>query len=314
MEICEVEPVHDPLSAYWITLKIFRGPFEKHVREHINPVTPLSLLREARSRLGTAKLTLERRLHEADLLGDAPLTFPDFLGIGAQKSGTTWLNANLRSHPDIFLTEEELHYFDWNYWTPLRHYSEVFSEQDAAVSGEITPGYSILPVHRIRLIHALRPDLKLIFLMRDPIERAWSQARMNLVKLTDREYDEVPDEKFLDHFTQSRSLKRGDSLQILENWLTVFPEDQLHVDFFARIDDDPQGLLKDVFSFLGVTTDVDWKNLPYNEVIFSGPKRKMPAHLRSFLEDLYAADLRRLHDRFGDPVRPWLEAVSDPPS
>lgn len=278
-------------------------------------MTPASLLREVRSRIGTAKLNLERRLYETDLFGE--VSFPDFLGIGAQKSGTTWLNANLRSHPDIFLAKDELHYFDQYWWTSLRGYSEVFSERHASVAGEITPAYSILPVHRIRVIRALRPDLKLIFLMRNPIERAWSQARMNLVTLTDREYEEVSDEEFLDHFTQERSIssiKRGDYLQILDNWLTVFPEDQLHVDFFERIADDPQGLLEDVFSFLGVSTEVDWKNFPYNEVIFSGSDREIPPHFRSFLEDLYTEDLKRLHDRFGEPVRPWLEEISDSPT
>lgn len=277
----------------------------------------MSLLREARARLGTAKLNIERRLHEMGLLGDAPLTFPDFLGIGAQKSGTTWLNANLRSHPDIFVAKDELHYFDQKWWTPLRRYSKVFAGRALSVSGEITPAYSILPLHRIRVIHALRPDLKLIFLMRNPIERAWSQARMNLVKLTDREYEDVSEEEFLEHFTQPRSIssiKRGDYLQILDNWLAVFPEEQLHVDFFERIADDPQGLLEDVFSFLDVSTDVDWEKFPYNEVIFSGPDREIPPHFRSFLEDLFAEDMRRLHDRFGDPVHPWLEGGSDSPS
>lgn len=277
-------------------------------------MTSPSFLREIRYRLGTAKLDLERRLHETGLLGGPPLTFPDFLGIGAQKSGTTWLNSNLRAHPEIFLADEELHYFDWNWWTPLRRYSDVFAGRDAAVSGEITPSYSILPLHRIRVIHAVRPDLQLIFLMRNPIERAWSQARMNLVKLTDREYEDVSDAEFLDHFTQDRSIKRGDYLQILDNWLTVFPEDQLYVDVFERIADDPRGLLEDVFSFLGVSTDVQWDHFPYDEVIFSGPSREMPAHFRSFLEDLYAEDLERLYDRFGEPVRPWVESVSDAPA
>lgn len=275
-------------------------------------MTPLSFLREARARIGTAKLELERRLYQNGFFEEAPRTFPTFLGIGAQKSGTSWLNANLRSHPDIFLAEEELHYFDRNYWTPLRRYSETFAGRAASVSGEITPAYSILPVHRIRVIRALRPELKLIFLMRNPIERAWSQARMNLVKLTDRDYEEVSDAEFLDHFTQDRSIDRGNYLQILDNWLTVFPKEQLHVDFFERIADDPRGLLEDVFTFLGVTTDVDWHDFPYNEVIFSGPKREMPAHFRSFLEDVYAEDLKRLHDRFGEPVRPWMEGVSGP--
>lgn len=277
-------------------------------------MTPRSVLKTVRFRLGTAKLEIETWLRQEAGLGAPPHPFPDFLGIGAQKSGTTWLNTNLRAHPEIFLPEEELHYFDWNHWRPFTAYTQVFADVNEPVKGEITPGYSILPIHRIRLIHSLRPDLKLIFLMRNPIERAWSQARMNLVTLTDRRFEDVPDEAFFDHFTQDRTIKRGDYLQILNNWLSVFPDEQLYIDFFERLSSDPQGLLKNVFDFLGVTTDVDWDSFPYNEVIFSGPQKEMPPRFRSFLRELYAEDLERLHERFGENVRPWLEAASEPRS
>lgn len=253
----------------------------------------------------------EKWLYRRGMLEASSLPFPDFLGIGAQKAGTTWLYENLRSHPDLFLPEDkELHYFDWNYNNLLWSYTKHFRAAGDRTKGEITPGYSILPVERIRDIHAFRPDLKLIFLMRNPIERAWSQARMNLVRFTDRAFEDVPDAEFYDHFEDPRSVKRGDYLQILSNWTTVFPENQIHIDFFERVAEDPRGLLRDVFRFLDVRTDIEWGDLPFNEVVFSNPRREMPQKFRQYLEEFYEDDIQALHKRFGLPATKWLKDLS----
>ncbi len=59
---------------------------------------------------------LENPLYFNGLLASKTLCLPHFLGIGAQKAGTTWLHENLQCHPEIFLPEpKELHHFDWNY-------------------------------------------------------------------------------------------------------------------------------------------------------------------------------------------------------
>ncbi len=65
-----------------------------------------------------------------------PRHLPAFLGIGAQKSGTTWLHARLREHPSIYLPEEkEQHYFDWNFHRPLAEYARVFRPAGERLAG-----------------------------------------------------------------------------------------------------------------------------------------------------------------------------------
>ena len=71
--------------------------------------------------------------------------FPDFIGIGAQKAGTTWLDRNLRAHPQIWMPErKELHYFDRriaDMRSPTDEWSaSIFETGRARVTGEITPG------------------------------------------------------------------------------------------------------------------------------------------------------------------------------
>lgn len=102
--------------------------------------------------------------------------FPDFLGIGAQKGGTTSLHRLLETHPGVFLPpEKEVHYFSKRFALGPDWYAARFA---AACSrqrcGEITPYYLFHPEAPGR-IHALLPEARLIVLLRDPVERALSQ-------------------------------------------------------------------------------------------------------------------------------------------
>ena len=231
---------------------------------------------------------------------------PDFLGIGAQKAGTTWLHENLRSHPELYLPEaKELHYFDWNFHRSLRFYSGHFRAGAGRVTGEITPGYSILPPTRIALIRDLMPDLRLLFLVRNPIDRAWSQALMNLVSRDNRRCEDVSEDEFRRHFRSARSARRGDYLRTIDDWLAHFPQEQLFVGFYEDFSARPRELLADVFRHLRVSTDVDWTAFPYHRVVFKGVRAPLPTHLRAELVEMYRDDLRRLGERFGQRVGAW---------
>src|SRR5262245_45560865 len=106
---------------------------------------------------------------------------PDFLVISPPKTGSTWLARNLRCHPELFVPAiKEVKYFScFLRWLDLNWYLDHFSEGEGRVKGEASPSNAILPVERIRIIRRLMPDVKLIFLMREPIARAWSHARHN---------------------------------------------------------------------------------------------------------------------------------------
>jgi len=248
----------------------------------------------------------EKRISARIMRTNANLYLPDFLGIGAQKAGTSWLYENLRRHPALYLPEsKELHYFDWNFFKSLRFYSAKFEPGCQKVKGEITPGYSILSLGRIRLIRALMPDVRLIFLMRNPIDRAFSQALMNLVNFPNRAFKEVGESEFYSHFKAKRSVKRGNYLTILDNWLSVFPHEQLYIGFFEDITDCPQKLLGEVFAHIGVSQEVDWSSFPYRRVINKNPGIPMPKKYRDLLKEIYCQDIENLYARFGDRVATW---------
>lgn len=101
---------------------------------------------------------------------------PDFLGIGVQKGGTTTLQRLLEQHPGVFLpASKEQHFFTLHYAEGEQWYRQRFIGADPQqCCGEITPYYLFHP-EAPRRIRALVPGVRLIVLLRDPVERALSQ-------------------------------------------------------------------------------------------------------------------------------------------
>ena len=103
------------------------------------------------------------------------LRLPDFLGIGTQKGGTTSLQLWLAQHPEVFLpSSKEVQYFSLHADQPLSWYASHFSAaQPQQTLGEITPYYLFHPQAPQR-IKCLLPGVKLVVLLRDPVERSLS--------------------------------------------------------------------------------------------------------------------------------------------
>jgi hypothetical protein len=100
---------------------------------------------------------------------------PSFLGIGTQKGGTTTLHFMLQQHPEVFMPEEkELHFYTLNYAQGVSWYQARFAPATLGQRcGEITPYYLFHP-EAPRRIHGLLPKVRLIVLLRDPVERCLS--------------------------------------------------------------------------------------------------------------------------------------------
>ncbi len=287
---------------------------------------------------------------------------PDFIGIGAQKAGTTWLYQNLRPHPRIWIPWKEIHYFDrkikltsspysrlfgedrreyrWDkrdfHWngTSLRGfpsdllwlykyfvrspdddwYLSLFEPSGGRVAGEITPSYSILDREMVARVHALAPEAKIIFMMRNPIERAWSQAVM---RLTNKNYavDETSEERFHRRFGRRASQLRTDYLRTLENWGSLFPEEQIFIGFLEDASLHPEELLEKVYGFLGV--DPSFRPQAWGERVNSTSVGEMPTNIAVYLARSYLEDLESLSECFGGYASFWLHCarrlIEEPP-
>jgi hypothetical protein len=280
----------------------------------LNQGTPLildspvsaSLAVRLRRELSGALTSPEKWLYARGVLPVNRLSLPDFLGIGAQKAGTTWLYQNLLRHPDLYLPPtKEAHYFDRKFHRPLSFYAARFTGAGGRIKGEITPGYSLLPLERIRFIRRVMPEVRLIYLLRNPIERAWSQAQMEVVRPALEEGRPVEHDAVVRNLVSQRNRARGAYLANLDRWLTVFPGEQLHVGFFDELAARPRELLEGILRHLGVTTEVDWETYPLHEVIKAGAGVPLTEPYRALLAELYAPDLETLRSRFGDGIAAW---------
>jgi hypothetical protein len=250
-----------------------------------------------------AKQSLPDRVPpQASLALEVVQAFPDFLIISPPKTGSTWLATNLRCHPEVFVPDvKEVKYFS----SLFRHlgldwYLEHFRAAAGRVKGEATPAYSILPVRTIRRIRALAPHLKVIFLMRDPVGRAWSHAKHNYnfreanFQAFAGALEDVSEDRWLENFIHEWPLTSGDYLGQLRRWLSVFPREQVFVGFYESIANSPQALLRSIFDFLGVSANVDFSAFPACERILEGPRMELPPVLKGQLRLLLQERTREL--------------------
>jgi hypothetical protein len=180
----------------------------------------------------------------------------EFIGIGAARCGTSWIARCLQEHPDIFVpARKELHYFndDAKYDPSLSRMKPFFEEADPdAIWGEFTPRY-IINDKALERIRAAFPEAKILVMLRDPVERAFSQwcyFRFNKKKESASDFRAALDGYFHEDYVV-KSLYGAQ----LERVFELFGRDRVWVALFDSIREDPAGLVGRLYSFLGVDAD-----------------------------------------------------------
>ncbi|MGR9106202.1 MAG: sulfotransferase family protein [Gammaproteobacteria bacterium] len=243
----------------------------------------------------------------------------NFLGIGAQKAGTTWLYRHLANHPKIHFPQgKELHFWDWiqagRRPEKVSWYIRLFEGNDELIKGEITPDYAVLHEYYIERIHSLNPELRILFILRNPIERAWSAAQMGLTRLL-MSREEASDKWFFDVFRSSASLARGDYEATLRRWNRVFPRERFLILYYEDLILNPRNMLKETATHLGVDPAY-FDNLPEAELrnrIMPGAgwhfetRSPLTAALFAELHQLYAYKINSLSLYLKKDLSAWLD-------
>jgi hypothetical protein len=194
-------------------------------------------------------------------------------------------------------------------------YASLFEPGAEKVKGEITPAYSTLGRDGVARVHDLLPEAKLIFMMRNPIERAWSQLVMRLDKSGKRDTNSVPYERLRRSFEKEGSRARTDYLRTLENWGAFYPEERIFVGFLEDIHFYPGELLGAVYRFLGV--DASFRPRGVGQKVHARSAGRMTAGAAVYLAGLYREELARLNEHFGGYASFWRysaeKLVASPP-
>ena len=162
---------------------------------------------------------------------------PDFLIIGAPKCATSWLQSALNQHPCLRMVPDEIEFFSSHVDRPLQWYLDHFKElvkeernEDQGkrlVLGEKSAGYCGISASRIRLVHRLVPEARLILMVRDPVERHWSHAKryFQKEKSQERGFRSLDSRQSLFKFFK-RTRRFSEFSKIIEMWTKVYPPEQ----------------------------------------------------------------------------------------
>jgi hypothetical protein len=220
----------------------------------------------------------------------------------AVRPGDSGFVRNLRWDAHFFIPKRDN---DW--------YRGVFRPQDGQIAGEITPAYSTMKVRVVEEIHGINPDMRIIYLLRDPIERSWSSALMSLAKRAGRPPESISDDELMAHFERAGHTLRSDYLRTLDNWEGVFGRDQVFVGFLDEIQNDPRDLLIRIYEFLGVDSSESHIPAAVSARVNTAPRATttIPEQHRSHLAQMYLPQLEELSDRFGEPATGWLRRAEE---
>lgn len=192
------------------------------------------------------------------------MPLPTFIVIGAMKSGTSSLHGYLGQHPDVFVSKpKELRYFGKNYANGLDWYKEQFAGgADAVARGEATPGYTKAGIwpEAARWIVTAIPDVKLIYIMRNPVDRTLSHYLHEVS--TGREG--LPFSEAIRRVPQYIDVSRY-RMQ-LRYYDEQFPPEQIALVSHAELERRPQQTVNELWKFIGIDQPVELELTPRRNV------------------------------------------------
>jgi Sulfotransferase domain len=222
---------------------------------------------------------------------------PDFVGVGAQKAGTTWWYGLLASHPRVHAPpgrRKELHYFD-RFWdqpftaADARRYHAFFPRPAGGTAGEWTPRYMV-DFWTPGFLHEAAPETKILVMLRDPFDRFCSGVTHEL-------RHRAPHHAIVAELGVEKSAYR----QQLGGILGHFHRDALLVLQYEQCRLDPNGELRRTLAFIGLD---DFEPPPgllqYGTNATRGPRYEPEARVRDSFIGTLSDDLTRLIRDFPD--------------
>jgi len=261
---------------------------------------------------------------------------PDFLCIGAQKGGTTWLYEQLDAHPDFWMPPfKEIHYFDElsrtkrvfpprrrderdffflesmkslsdRFYIDIENYARLFAPKGSLLSGDITPAYSMLNDEIIQRIVDCFPTLKVIFLARDPVARAWSHLSMAVRFGMTSPFDVTDVDEVTRNLLHPGVLLRSHPSKIVARWRRYVHSKLFRVYFFDDLKENPTVLRRSMLHFLGSDPDKPSGRLraDYNSSAKT-KKLRLTEKVRLHIAHFFKEELKACAMELGGRAKEW---------
>jgi len=171
------------------------------------------------------------------------------------------------------------------YERSYKTYSSLFNQSEKYISVDISPIYSRLDDFAVKDISHYFPDMKIIILLRDPIQRAWSEMKMVISNTINNKLDSsIPFDYYLSYYD---SVKEDylNYVNIVERWTNNF-SGRVYVDYYESICEDHKNFYYSICSFLNIEPKSLTDELLYKKVN-QGVALKMPDQVKDYLVNLY---------------------------
>jgi hypothetical protein len=262
--------------------------------------------------------------------------WPDFLCVGAQKAGTSWLYRQLERHPDFWMPPvKELHYLDqlsrtkrfhaprdWDgrdasflkdmnhlgarFYLDLESYGRLFCYKGSLLSGDISPAYSTLSDEIIERVVNHFPNLKVVFLARDPVERAWSQLSMGVRLGMINRFDATDPDEVIRNLLNPGVLVRSHPSKVVARWKRYVRPENFHVYFFDDLKENPAELRRSILHFLGGDPEKPSGQLKTNENNDDGRnKLRLTTKVRDRIARFFEQELKACAAELGGCAKSW---------
>lgn len=189
----------------------------------------------------------------------------------------------------------------------IEKYAGLFESKGDLLTGDITPGYSQLPENIIQAISRHFPALKIVLLLRDPIDRSWSQLNMQLRKRKLKEEATSDWDGVRASLTSAGISARSYPSDVWRRWSRFFPPERFRYFFFDDLCRDPVGFRSRILEFLGADPTKASGDLS------EGHNRKtnfrkvdMTPEIREHMIQFFREELLACERDFGDSAREWL--------
>lgn len=200
-----------------------------------------------------------------------------------------------------------------NFWWCCKYYFGAYSDEwyvslfknQRKITGDITPAYQLLGMDAVSHIHDLLPNAKIIFMLRNPVDRTWSQLRKN----RQAKYDLT---KIREILNSDDVRLRNDYLYTIRNWTRYYPPSQFRLCFFDDIINAPNRLLKELFAFLlgkKCCCQIHDKRNNLKKKINSAPEQDMESEVKKLIVDHAYPNLKRLCGEIGGYSCEWLKSA-----
>jgi len=211
---------------------------------------------------------------------------PNFIIPGAMKSGTTALRVYLAQHPDIYMVSKEIHFFDRNFEKGVEWYEKFFDGWNGEKAvGEKTPNY-LYHKRTPERIYRYLPNIKLIFVFRNPIDRAYShywhnvrsgQETLTFEKALEKEEERIKNERIKETYSYK---DKGKYIVQIKRYAEYFSKSQILFILAEDLKERGEATLKKILKFLNVEENFVFKDLQEKHV-GSMPRSMFLARLAS---------------------------------